>query len=50
MTFIMTLLEAYSSVVLAELYVALFQKCYNQRLSPMGRHFSCSSDLVTYLR
>ena len=41
--------EADSSVVLAELQVALFRECNNQRLSPWGRPFSCSSDLVTDL-
>ena len=39
--------EADSSVVLAELQVALFRECNNQRLSPWGRPFSCSPDLVT---
>ena len=38
-----------SSVVLAELQVALFRECNNQRLSPWGRPFSCSQDSVTYL-
>ena len=33
--------EADSSVVLAELQVALFRECNNQRLSPWGRPFSC---------
>ena len=32
--------EADSSVVLAELQVALFRECNNQRLSPWGRPFS----------
>ena len=41
--------EADSSVVLAELQVALFRECNNQRLSPWGRPFSCSSDSVTDL-
>ena len=41
--------EADSSVVLAELQVALFRECNNQRLSPWGRPFSCSPDPVTYL-
>ena len=40
--------EADSSVVLAELQVALFRECNNQRLSPLGRPFSCSHDPVTY--
>ena len=39
--------EADSSVVLAELQIALFRKCNNQRLSPWGRPFSCSPDPVT---
>ena len=34
--------EADSSVVLAELQVALFRECNNQRLSPWGRPFFCS--------
>ena len=38
--------EADSSVVLAELQVALFRECNNQRLSPWGRPFSCSPDPV----
>ena len=33
--------EADNSVVLAELQVALFRECNNQRLSPWGRLFSC---------
>ena len=41
--------EADSSVVLAELHVALFKECNNQRLSPWGRPFSCSPDPVTDL-
>ena len=41
--------EADSSVVLAELLVALFRECNNQRLSPWGRPFSCSPDSVTDL-
>ena len=41
--------EADSSVVLAELQVALFRKCNNQQLSPWGRPFSCSLDSVTDL-
>ena len=36
--------EADSSVVLAELQVALFRECNNQRLSPWGRPFSCPPD------
>ena len=34
---------------LAELQVALFRECNNQRLSPWGRPFSCSPDPVTDL-
>ena len=41
--------EADSSLVLAELQVALFRECNNQRLSPWGRPFSCSPDSVTDL-
>ena len=41
--------EADSSVVLAELQVALFRECNNQRLSPWDRPFSCSLDPVTDL-
>ena len=41
--------EADSSVVLAQLQVALFRECNNQRLSPWGRPFSCSPDPVTDL-
>ena len=41
--------EADSSVVLAELQVALFRECNNQRLSPWGRPFTCSPDSVTDL-
>ena len=41
--------EADSSVVLAELQVALFRECNNQRPSPWGRPFSCSPDSVTDL-
>ena len=41
--------EADSSVVLAELQVALFSECNNQRLSPWGRPFSRSPDSVTDL-
>ena len=39
--------ESDSSVVQAELQVALFRECNNQRLSPWGRPFSCSPDSVT---
>ena len=38
--------EADSCVVLAELQVALFRECNNQRLSPWARPFSCSPDPV----
>ena len=38
--------EADSSVVLAELQIALFRECNNQRLSPWGRPFSCSPDSI----
>ena len=38
--------EADSSVVLAELQVALFRDSDNQRLSPWDRSFSCSPDPV----
>ena len=41
--------EADSSVVLAELHVALFRECNNQRLCPWGRLVSCSPDPVTDL-
>ena len=41
--------EADSSVVLAELQVALFRECNNQRLSPWGRPFSCSPVPITNL-
>ena len=41
--------EADISVVLAELQVAFFRECNNQRLSPWGRPFSCSPDPVTDL-
>ena len=41
--------EADSSVVLAELQVALFRMCHNQRLCPWGRSFSCSQDPATDL-
>ena len=41
--------KADSSVVLAELQVALFRECNNQQLSPWGRLFSCSPDSVTDL-
>ena len=39
--------EAYSFVVLAELQVALFRECNNQRINSWGRPFSCSPDPVT---
>ena len=41
--------KADSSVVLAELQVASFRECNNQRLNPWGRSFSCSPDPVTDL-
>ena len=41
--------EADSSVVLAELLIALFSECNNQRLSQWGRPFYCSQDPVTDL-
>ena len=41
--------EADSSVVLAELQVALFRECKNQQPRPWGRAFSCSPDPVTDL-
>ena len=41
--------EADSSVALAEVQVALFRECNNQRLSPWDRPFSCSLDPVTDL-
>ena len=41
--------EADSSVVLAELQVALFREYNNQQLSPWGRPFSCFPDPVTDL-
>ena len=41
--------EADSSVVLAELQVALFRECNNQWLSPWGKPFSSSPDTVTDL-
>ena len=41
--------EPDSSVILAELQVALFRQCNNRRLSPWGRPFSCSPDPVTDL-
>ena len=41
--------EANSSVVLAELQVALFRQRKNQRLSPWGRPFFCSPAPVTDL-
>ena len=39
--------EADSSVVLAELQIALFRELNNQQLSPWGRPFSFSPDPVT---
>ena len=41
--------EADSSVVLAELQVALFRECNNQRISPWGRPFFRPPDPVTDL-
>ena len=41
--------EADSSVVLAELQVALFRECNNQRLTSWDRPFSCFPDPVTDL-
>ena len=41
--------EADSSVSLAELQVAIFRECDNQRPSSWGRPFSCSPDPVTDL-
>ena len=41
--------KADSSVVLAELQVALFRECNNQRLSSWGSPFFCSPDPVTDL-
>ena len=41
--------EADSSLVLAEMQVALFRECNNQRLRPWGRTVSCSPDPVTDL-
>ena len=43
--------KADSSVVLAELQVALFRECNNQRLSPWGRPFSifCYRSLLEHL-
>ena len=38
-----------SSVVVAQLQVALFRECNNQRLSPWGRPFSCFPGPVTDL-
>ena len=37
--------EANSSIVLAELQIALSRECITQRLSPWSRPFSCSPDL-----
>ena len=36
-------------VILAELYVAFVRECNNQRLSPLGRPFSCFLDVITDL-
>ena len=36
--------------VLAEVQVALFRECNNQRMSLCGRPFSCSPNFVTDLR
>ena len=41
--------EADSSVVLAELQVAHFRECNNQRRNPWSRPFSCCPDPVTDL-
>ena len=41
--------EADSSVVLADLQVALIRECNNQRLSPWDRPFSCFPNPVTDL-
>ena len=41
--------EADSSVVLAELQIAFFRECNNQRLNPWNRSFSCSPNPVTDL-
>ena len=41
--------EADSSVVLAELQVALFRDCNNKRLSPWGWPLFCAPDPVTDL-
>ena len=41
--------EADSSVVLAEIQVAIFRECNNQRLSPWHRPFYCSPDPATDL-
>ena len=41
--------EVNDSVIPAELYVALFRECFNLRLDPWSRPFSCFLDLVTNL-
>ena len=41
--------EANGSVISAELYVALFSKWNNQRLSTWGKPFICFPDIVTDL-
>ena len=38
--------EADGSVVLADVVSCPFRQCNNQRLSPLGRPFSCSPDLI----
>ena len=40
--------ESDSSVVLAELQVALFRECNNQRLSPWGRPFTVLQILLQF--
>ena len=49
MTFARMTDEAGSSVVLAELQLAILRECNNQQLSPWGRPFFCSPDPVTDL-
>ena len=41
--------DADTPVVLSELQISPFRKCYNQRLRQWGRPFSCSPDPVTDL-
>ena len=41
--------EADGSVVLRALSCSFFWECNDQRLSPWGRQFSCSPDLITVL-